>query len=300
MQELCSFQNAIFTLLQGRFSSCHKQVFSFFYSRTFSNVRANQTQHDRSLGGRKNTAQGAEKKSGLILHIHVVGRFNDCRLQELWAAARKKIGWQETAENKKCAFNCFLSLTMSKCQGHRPTMAKALCAHNDSQNPNSLVLPSSSSFSLSADLGRKSFLCEVVLSRMANTHTQSSLHAGKGSLQHFRHLFQFTTCLTSARRILLTQVYVSWTEIAPLPRHNETLPPHATPTETWERVGRKEFEKKEEIKHNTGCLYFLWVCVKILFRKLPQLGQRELQASLLSSSLSVSVFLAASLPASLH
>lgn len=38
---------------------------SFFYSRTFSNVRANQTQHDRSLGGKKNTAQRAEKKADL-------------------------------------------------------------------------------------------------------------------------------------------------------------------------------------------------------------------------------------------
>lgn len=31
-------------------------------------------------GGEKKTAQRAEKKSGLIMHIHVVGRFNDCCL----------------------------------------------------------------------------------------------------------------------------------------------------------------------------------------------------------------------------
>lgn len=74
---------------------------------------------------------------------------------------------------------------------------------------------------------QKSFLCEVVLSRMANK--QSHLSAGRAPLQHFRHLFQFTACLTSAGWILLTQVYVSWTGSEALPRHNGTLPPPPPP-----------------------------------------------------------------------
>lgn len=84
------------------------------------------------------------------------------------------------------------STTMSKCQCQRATMAKALCAPmSDFQNPNSIFffVP----FLLVSKFGQKSFLCEVVLSRMANK--QSHLSTGQGPLQHFRHLFQFTACL---------------------------------------------------------------------------------------------------------
>lgn len=55
------------------------------------------------------------------------------------------------------------------------------------------------------------FLCEVMLSRMANK--QSHRCTGQSTLQHFRSLFQLAACLTSAGWSLLTQDYVSWTEI---------------------------------------------------------------------------------------
>ena len=70
---------------------------------------------------------------------------------------------------------------------------------------------------------QKSYLCEVVLSRMAAK--QSHLATVHSPLQHFRHLFQFTACLTSAGWILLTQVYVSWTGKGSLPRHKGSPPP---------------------------------------------------------------------------
>lgn len=57
------------------------------------------------------------------------------------------------------------------------------------------------------------FVGKVVLSRMANK--QSHHRAGWSMLQHFRHLFHLTACLTSAGCILLTQGSVSWTGIGP-------------------------------------------------------------------------------------
>lgn len=115
MQELCSFQNAIFTLLQGEFSSCHKQLFFSLYSQTFSNVRANQTQHDRSLGEKRNTAQRAEKKSGLIMNIHVVGGLSDCCLKELWAVANSLSGKRQI---KKVSFFFPHNFQMSMSENH--------------------------------------------------------------------------------------------------------------------------------------------------------------------------------------
>lgn len=75
---------------------------------------------------KNNTAQRAEQRSGLVLNIHVVGGLNDCCLRELWAMAKQFV-WQETAEKVRVFFiflNSFLSLTISKCQCHRPTMGR--------------------------------------------------------------------------------------------------------------------------------------------------------------------------------
>lgn len=104
-----------------------------------------------------------------------------------------------------------------------PQWARLCAPTSDSQNPNFNSSPPPPPFFFSVSkFGQKSFLCEVVLSRMANK--QSHLRTGYSTLQHFRHLFQLTACLTSAGWILLTQDCVSWTGIGALQRHNGTFP----------------------------------------------------------------------------
>jgi len=83
MQELCPFQNAIFTLLQGEFFSCHKQLSFFFFLFIQGPFQmSGPIKHNKTglLVEKRNTAQRAEKKNRLIMHIHVAGRFNDCCL----------------------------------------------------------------------------------------------------------------------------------------------------------------------------------------------------------------------------
>lgn len=168
--------------------------FFFLYSRTFTNVRANQTQHDRSLGEKeKNTAQRAEKKSGLM-NIHVAIGLGVRCLRELWAVAKWFV-WQETAKKKKKKSFFFSPLTISKMSMSQTRRVWLCVPTSDSQNPNfnsfsSPFFPSVSKF------WQKSVVCEVVLSRMANK--QSHLRTGQSTLQHFKHLFQLTACLTSA------------------------------------------------------------------------------------------------------
>ena len=99
---------------------------------------------------KKNTAQRAEQRSGLVLNIHVVGGLNDCCLRELWAMAKQFV-WQETAEKVRGFFfhliflNSFLSLTISKCQCHGPTMGRgSVCPQVTLKKPNfnSFFIPS--------------------------------------------------------------------------------------------------------------------------------------------------------------
>lgn len=47
--------------------------FFFLYSRTFSNVRANQTQHDRSLGEKKNPSSSEGRKEEWTYHEYSCG-----------------------------------------------------------------------------------------------------------------------------------------------------------------------------------------------------------------------------------
>lgn len=190
--------------------------FFFLYSRTFSNVRANQTQHDRSLGEKKkHPAQRAEKKSELIMNIHAAGGLNDCCFTGLWAVAKQFVR-KEMAE--KVSFLSTFSHPPLKFPNINVTDQQwtGLCVPtSDSQNPNSnsffftpvYFFPSVSEFVQKSFF----FLCEVMLSRMANK--QSHRCTGQSTLQHFRSLFQLAACLTSAGWSLLTQDYVSWTEI---------------------------------------------------------------------------------------
>ncbi|CAB1417596.1 unnamed protein product [Pleuronectes platessa] len=62
-------------------------------------------------------------------------------------------------------------------------MAKALCAHNDSQNPNSnsFVLPSSSSFSLQAQSSRRTLLAVSINNHCSSSSGGSSSSSGGGS-----------------------------------------------------------------------------------------------------------------------
>ena len=161
---------------------------------------------------------------------------------------------------------------------------------------------------------QKSFLCEVVLSKMANK--QSHLSTGQSTLQHFRHLFHFTACLTSAGWILLTQVYVSWTGIGALRRHNGTLPPPPPPppaTSLWrrwdrrERAGRKEQKKKRGNKIQYMCLYFhslcMCVCVCVcvcVHNPLQETSPARTDWAAHSTGIFLSICFCLSLPASLH
>lgn len=98
---------------------------------------------------KRNTAQRAEKKSGLIMNIHVVGGLNDCCLKELWAVANSLSGKRQMKKKSKL----FFFLTTSKCQCQRTTTRKALCAHK--WLPKSQHRLFFSCFFLSANLGRK-------------------------------------------------------------------------------------------------------------------------------------------------
>lgn len=63
MQELCSFQNAIFTLQQGEFSSCHKQLFFFFFIQGPFQMSGPIKHNTTGLWvEKKKTAQGREEK----------------------------------------------------------------------------------------------------------------------------------------------------------------------------------------------------------------------------------------------
>lgn len=144
---------------------------------------------------KKNTAQRAEEKSGLM-NIHVAIGLGVRCLRELWAVAKWFV-WQETAKKKKKSKQSFsfLPLQFPKCQCHRLKGYGSVCPQVTPKIPTStpfplLFFPSVSTF------WQKSVVCEVVLSRMANK--QSHLRTGQSTLQHFKHLFQLTACLTSA------------------------------------------------------------------------------------------------------
>lgn len=112
----------------------------------------------------------------------------------------KQFGYQETAFF--VSLSPFPNVNVTATQWARPRVPTS-----DSQNPsiNSFLLL----FCQQVWAGK--FACKVVLSRMANK--QSHCCTGWRTLQHFRHLFHLTACLTSAGCILLTQDSVSWTGI---------------------------------------------------------------------------------------
>lgn len=133
------------------------------------------------------------------MNIHVVRGLNGCCLKELWPVAN-------SLDIKREVFFClpspFPNVNVRATQWARPRVPTS-----DSQNPNinSFLLL----FCQQVWAGK--FACKVVLSRMANK--QSHCCTGWRTLQHFRHLFHLTACLTSAGCILLTQDSVSWTGI---------------------------------------------------------------------------------------
>lgn len=137
-----------------------------------------------------------------VMNIHVVGGLSGCCLKELWPA-------ENSLDIKRQLF--FLSpLTLSKCQCQSHTMGKASCAHEwlpKSQHQLFFFLL------ICQQIWAGKFVGKVVLSRKANK--QSHHCTGWSTLQHFRHLFHLTACLTSAGCILLTQDSVSWTGIGP-------------------------------------------------------------------------------------
>ena len=109
---------------------------------------------------------------------------------------------------------------------------------------------------LSANLSPKVFSLKCCSAERANK--QSHLSAGRGPLQHFRCLSQFTSFPTSARWNLLTQVYVSWTGMVgggakwspPPPTHTQrhTPPPCSGSLETLYRrewKGRKRERRRK-------------------------------------------------------
>lgn len=116
----------------------------------------------------------------------------------------KQFGYQETAFF--VSPSPFPNVNVKATQWARPCVPTS-----DSQNPNInsfffLLL-------ICQQIRAGKFVGKVVLSRMANK--QSHHCAGWSTLQHFRHLFHLTACLTSAGCILLTQDSVSWTGIGP-------------------------------------------------------------------------------------
>lgn len=117
----------------------------------------------------------------------------------------KRLGYQETAFF--VSPSPFPNVNVKATQWARPCVPTS-----DSQNPNI-----NSFFPLllliCQQIWAGKFVGKVVLSRTANK--QSHHCAGWSPLQHFRHLFHLTACLTSAGCILLTQDSVSWTGIGP-------------------------------------------------------------------------------------
>lgn len=134
MQEQGYFQNAIFTLLQGEFSSCHKQLF-FLYSRTFSNVRANQTQHDRSLGGKKTQLRGQRRADLSCIFMWLEGSVTavseNC---EQWQ--KKVCVVRDSWGGKSMLLTPFSPTPCPNVNVTGPQWAKLCVPISDSQNPN--------------------------------------------------------------------------------------------------------------------------------------------------------------------
>lgn len=139
MQALRSFQNAIFTLLRGEFSSCHKQLsFFFFIQGPFQMsgpIKHNTTglwvEKKIQLRGqrRKRTyhAYSCRRKAQWLLSLRIV------------SSGKKGLSVKRQLKKSKLLTLSTPSTTMSKCQCQRATMAKALCAPmSDFQNPNSI------------------------------------------------------------------------------------------------------------------------------------------------------------------
>lgn len=147
------------------------------------------------VGGKKYNS-GAEKRS----YEYSCGWRAQWLLSKRTVTSGKQFGYQETAFF--CLPSPFPNVNVRARQWARPRVPTS-----DSQNPNinSFLLL----FCQQVWAGK--FACKVVLSRMANK--QSYCCTGWRTLQHFRHLFHLTACLTSAGCILLTQDSVSWTGI---------------------------------------------------------------------------------------
>lgn len=151
--------------------------------------------------GGGDTTRGQRRR---VMNIHVVGGLNGCCLKELWPVAN-------SLDIKRQLFFPFFflsPLTISKCQCQRHTMGKAPCAHK--WHPKSQHQLFFSFYSVSR-FGLQSLPAKWCSAEWRINRAIAAL-AGR-TLQHFRHLFHLTACLTSAGCILLTQDSVSWTGI---------------------------------------------------------------------------------------
>lgn len=140
-----------------------------------------------------------------VMNIHVVGGLNGCCLKELWPA-------ENSLDIKR---QLFLSpphpFQMSMSKQHNGQ--GLVCPRVTPKIPTSTLFFFFFLLLICQQIWAGKFVGKVVLSRMANK--QSHHCAGWSTLQHFRHLFHLTACLTSAGCILLTQDSVSWTGIGP-------------------------------------------------------------------------------------
>lgn len=127
---------------------------------------------------KRNTAQRAEKKSGLIMNIHVVGGLNDCCLKELWAVANSLSGKRQMKKKS----TLFFFSQLPNVNVREPQHARLCVPTSDSQNPN---IDSFFPVFFCQQIWAGKFLYEVVLSRMATNRVIAALARAHFSILGF-------------------------------------------------------------------------------------------------------------------